>query len=115
MDKPKLSMKLSTGGFDRFLKDGGGIDFRLNQESWSVLADGDIFEFIEDPGGERRYCVKIIKLYKAVSFEELIDNFPDELFDKSKKIAYLEFFAQWWSIEEEQRNGVLGIHVAVLN
>jgi len=91
---PKLSMKLSTGGFNRFLQQGGGVDFRLNEECWSSLEDGDVLEFVEDSGEERRYCVKIIKLYTAASFEELIDSLPSALFDKSKKSAYLEFFSQ---------------------
>ena len=47
---PKLSMGLTTGGFNKFLRDGGGVDFRLDEACWSSLEDGDIFEFVEDPG-----------------------------------------------------------------
>ena len=88
----RLSIGLSTGGFNRFLEEGGGIDFRLDEACWSSLVEGDVVEFIEDPGQERRYRVKIIKLYRAASFETLLDSLPDALFDQSEKGAYLEFF-----------------------
>ncbi|MDF1667875.1 MAG: hypothetical protein P1V97_39425 [Planctomycetota bacterium] len=111
---PKLSMQLSAGGFERFLQDGGGVDFRLNEECWRPLNDGDVFEFVEDPGESRRYCVRIIKKYTATSFSELIDCLPAELFDHSQKQDYLDFFREWWSSEEEAREGVLGLHIEVL-
>ena len=111
---PRLSMGLSTAGFNRFLEEGGGVDFRLNESCWSSLVAGDVLEFIEDPGQARRYCVKILKLYRAASFGELIDSLPEELFEKSEKDAYLEFFAKWWSAEAEKREGTLALHIEVL-
>ena len=112
---PKLSMNLSTAGFDRFLNEGGGVDYRLDEARWSSLEDGDIFEFVEDPGQARRYCVRILKIYKAASFSELLDELPDMLFDKSQKEPYLEFFSQWWSPESEEREGALALHIEVIN
>ncbi|MEM7562301.1 MAG: hypothetical protein AAF353_04520 [Pseudomonadota bacterium] len=111
---PKLSMGLSSGGFNRFLKQGGGLDFRLNEVCWSALEAGDVIEFLEDPNQERRYCVKILKLYKAASFGELIDSLPGKLFDQSEKEAYLEFFSKWWSPESEAREGTMALHIEVL-
>ena len=118
MDKniiPKLSMKISSGGFNKFLNDGGGIDFRLNESCWSSLENGDIFELVEEPDENNRYNVKIIKLYTASSFSKLLDSLPNKLFDKSRKDAYLEFFSQWWSTEAEQQEGTLALHIEVLN
>lgn len=111
---PKLSMGLTAGGFNKFLRDGGGVDFRLNEACWSALEEGDVFEFIEDPGRERRYSVRILKLYKAASFDALIDSLPDALIEKSKKEAYLAFFSEWWSADDEQREGTLALHIEVL-
>ena len=105
----------STGSYDRFLKEGGGIDFRLNQNRWSSLKESDVIEFVDESDEKKRYDVIILKLYKANSFEDLLDNLPDELFDKSRKADYLDFFAQWWSSEQEAREGVLGLHIEVLN
>ena len=112
---PKLSMGLTTGGFEKFLKDGGGLDFRLNEKCWSTLDSGDIFEFVEEPGQNRRYCVKILKLYRAASFKELLEALPDSLFDQSQTDAYLDFFAQWWSAEDEKREGTLALYVEVVS
>lgn len=112
---PKLSMKLSSAGFDRFLREGGGVDFRLDEACWSSLEDGDVFEFLEDPGQARQCLVRIIKLYKANSFSDLIDNLPDTLFEQSQKDAYLDFFSQWWSRESEEREGALALHIEVIN
>lgn len=113
--EPKLSMGITTGGFERFLKEGGGIDFRLDEECWSPLSDGDVFEFVEDPGEARRYKARIIEKYTARSFAELIDSLPGELFDHTQKQAYLDFFLEWWSAEDEAREGVLGLHIEVLD
>lgn len=107
-------MQLTTGGFERFLEEGGGVDFRLDEECWRALNDGDIFEFVEDPGEQRRYSVRILKKYTAASFADLIDKLPESLFDPKQKQSYLDFFAQWWSAEEERREGVLGLHIEVL-
>ena len=111
---PKLSMSLSTAGFNRFLSDGGGVDFRLNEDCWLSLCVGDVFEFVEDPSQERRYSVRILALYKEPSFGELIDSLPDALFEKSEKQAYLEFFSKWWSAEDQEREGTLALHIEVL-
>ncbi len=111
---PKLSMGLTAGGFNKFLRDGGGVDFRLDEACWSSLEEGDVFEFVEEPGQDKRYCVKILKIYKAASFAELVDSLPDTLFQRSKRDAYLEFFSKWWSAEDEEREGTLALYVEVL-
>lgn len=112
--QPRFSIQLTKGGVDKFLSDGGGLDFRLNDTRWHSMDAGDVFEFVEDPGEERRFCVKILEKYQAESFSVLIDSLPSTLFQHSQKQAYLDFFAQWWSTEEEQVKGVIALEIKVL-
>ncbi len=110
----KLTMDITTGGFERFLAEGGGIDFRLDEECWSPLEDGDYFEYVEEPGRKRKYTAQLIKKYPASNFCKLIDSLPSELFDKTKKQKYLDFFLNWWSLEAQEKEGVLGLHIKVV-
>ena len=112
---PKLSMKISSGGFNKFLKEGGGVDYRLDEQCWSPLRAGVIFELVEETNPKNRYCVRIIQLYKAKSFSALLKQLPTTLFDTTETEAYLNFFSKWWSKKDEEREGTLALHIEVID
>ena len=115
----KKSIQLTSKPLEELLRNGDSLDFRLDQEAWRNLKEGDYIEFWEDFTGwqkeptsdARKVVVKIEHIYKAPSFKELfeiIERDPSRLGDKEELLSGLR---SWWSEEKETKEGVLAFHV----
>ncbi len=120
--KVKKSIQLTTLPLDDLLKYKEAVDFRLDEESWKDLKVGDILEFWEDFSGwdkwpserSRRVQVKLVEIFRASSFSDLIDGLPKSFSKWQKKEEIIEDLRKWWTPEREQQMGVLGFFVQVI-
>jgi len=119
----KKSIQLTTEPFEKLLQRGESLDFRLDQEVWRELQAGDHIEFWEDFTGwqkeptedARRAIVRIEHIYKAPSFRELLTIVESEFSRLGDKDELISELRNWWDEEKEMREGVLALHVVLVN
>lgn len=107
----EYKMKLQNDPFNG-IKDGTKtIELRLNDEKRQALKIGDLIEFTNIVTSEV-LRVKIENIYKYDSFEELYKHFDKvELGYKKEEIAKYEDMLKYYSKEEQDKYGVLGIRI----
>ena len=106
------------------MRDGGGIDFRLDEPQWEELEVGDIIQYWEDFSGwdkapapnARRLNVKITDIFRVPTFQDLIARGKEDGFFRGEDAEdIITGLRRWWTPEREQKNGVLGLKVEVLD
>ncbi len=115
----KKSIQLTTEPFEALVQSGQSIDFRLDQEAWKDLSEGDFIEFWEDLTGwqiepeqdARKVVVKIKKIYRAPTFNDLFVLIEEDLSQLGDKEELLSGLRSWWSEEKEQQEGALAFYV----
>lgn len=118
----KKSIQLTSEPMDELLKYGTSIDFRLDEKRWEDLKVDDLIEFWEDFSGwdkepsqnSRRVPVKILGIFRARSFRELLDDLPDTFVEREDKDTLIKGLRRWWTAEKEKQIGVLGLKIDVL-
>ena len=118
----KKSIQCTTEPLNDLISEGTNIDFRLNEAKWQDLKPGDHIEYWEDFTGwqtaptkdSRTVIVRIEHIYKAKTFNELIDLIDEAEFMLCEKESILKSLRRWWSKEQELENGVLGFSVIVV-
>lgn len=110
----KHKMNLNNGPFNR-IKDGTKtIELRLNDEKRQLLKEKDLIEFTNRKTLET-LVVEIVGLYKYSNFEELYKDF-DKIsigYDEDD-VADPKDMEQYYSKEEQNKYGVIGIKIRVL-
>ena len=104
-------MKLQESPFERIKNGTKTIEFRLYDEKRSKIKIGDQIEFSKLADLQETILVDVINLYREDKFEtlfrKLIDN-EDEIKRKTTSMY------QYYSPEEEQQYGVLGIKISLI-
>ncbi len=106
------NMKLHRGPFALIAAGKKTVELRLNDEKRRLLTEGDTIVFTSADG--EQLTVRVTALHKYPSFRELYKDFtpeemgylPDEKADPKDMEAY-------YSPEEQEKWGVLGIEVAL--
>lgn len=103
-------MKLKEDPFYRMKNGLKEIEFRLFDEKRQLIKVGDKIEFSKLPNLDEKLVVDVLDLYRANSFEELFQSIYND-----KKIAAdkAERMRAFYSKDEEQEYGVLGIKVKI--
>lgn len=111
----KYEMKLNNGPFKK-IKDGTKtIELRLNDEKRQLLKEKDLIEFTNRETLEKM-IVEIENLYYYSSFKELYKNFNKiEMGYEKDDIADPKDMEKYYSKEEQEKYGVLGIKIKKLN
>lgn len=117
----KKSIQLTSEPLEELLSKGESLDFRLDQEAWQELREGDYVEFWEDFTGwqkeptedARKAIVKIEHIYKAPTFTELFDVIETEFARLGDKDDLLKGLRSWWSEDKVVNEGVLAFHVVL--
>ncbi len=110
----KHKMRLNNGPFNRIKAGTKTIEMRLNDEKRKLLKENDLIEFINRTTLEN-IIVEIVKLYKYSNFDELYKHF-DKIsigYDKDD-IANPKDMEQYYSKEEQEKYGVIGIEIKVI-
>lgn len=112
--KTTHNMNLNNDPFNR-IKDGTkNIELRLNDEKRQLLKEKDLIEFTNRTTLEI-IMVEIVRLYKYSNFDELYKYF-DKIsmgYDKDD-ISNPKDMEKYYSKEEQDRYGVIGIEVRVI-
>lgn len=107
-------MKLNNGPFENIKNGTKNIELRLYDEKRSLLKIGDIIEFT-DRDTQEVLKTKIIGLYHYPSFDDLYKDFDKkDLGYAEDEIANPKDMEQYYSKEEQNKYGVLGIRIKKL-
>ena len=110
----KHKMKLQNTPFELIKDKTKTIELRLNDEKRQLLNIGDIIEF-QNIITKETIEVVVTKLHNYNSFEELYKNFDKISIGYPKnEIANPEDMEQYYSKEEQEKYGVLGIEISLL-
>ena len=102
-------MKLQNEPFKQIKKEIKKIEIRLNDEKRKIFEINDYIEFTNITTLEIMF-VKITNLYHFESFEKLFNNFDNSILGCG---SYEEMY-KYYSRDEENKYGVLGIEIKVL-
>lgn len=109
-------MKLREVYFNK-IKSGEKIyEIRLNDEKRQLIDVADILIFKKQPDLQEELKTEVKDLIYFKSFKEMIDTLPlvKVGFEKESKQQVLDIYRQFYSVEDEQKYGVLAIKVNVL-
>ena len=103
-------MKLKESPFERIKNGSKTIEFRLFDEKRRQIKIGDKIEFSKLPNLEEKLLVDVIDLYREDTFENL---FRKLYIDEEEIIRKTKAMYEYYSPENEQKYGVLGIKIKI--
>lgn len=109
----KHIMKLNNEPFELIKAGTKTIELRLNDEKRSLVKERDTIEFENRVTGEKLE-VTVVGLHKYDSFEELYKHFDKiTLGYRSDEVAHPSDMEKYYSKEEQEKHGVLGIEISL--
>lgn len=108
-------MKLSTEPFNQIASGAKVIESRLYDEKRQQIALGDEIEFSENDYSENKVNTKVIGLLRYQSFKSLFADHEPALFGGESREFLLNQIKQFYSDEDEQKYGVVGIRLALVD
>ena len=114
MEKDVHKMRLINSAYYCILNDLKDIELRLYDEKRQLLKIKDIIEFTNRETLEQR-LVEVKNLYHYSSFDELYKHFDKvSMGYKENEIADPKDMEEYYSKEEQEKYGVLGIEIKKL-
>ena len=111
----KYNMNLNNDVFNLIKAGTKTIEMRLNDEKRQLLKENDLIEFTNRTTLEV-ILTKVVKLYKFPSFAELYKNFDKVSLGYDKNdVANPEDMGKYYSKEEQDKYGVIGIEIRVID
>ena len=89
---------------------------RLNDEKRQLINVGDIITFKREPGLKESFDAIVKDLVYFRSFEDMVNTLPLKKvgFDMETPNEVIDIYHQFYSIEDENKYGVVAIKVEVL-
>lgn len=110
----KHEMKLNNGPYMNIKNGTKTIELRLNDEKRKLLKIKDLIEFTNRETSEQ-ILVEIVNLYHYPSFEELYKHFDKvSMGYKEDDNADSKDMEEYYSKEEQEKYGVLGIEIKII-
>lgn len=106
-------MKLTPGPFEKIASGKKIIESRLYDEKRQQIVLGDQIEFICSDDSTKNILTNVLALYRYKNFSELFSAFPVAYFGGSSKEELQEEIQRFYSKENEEKYGVLGIKIQV--
>lgn len=111
----KHELRLHNEPFEMIKKGIKKIEMRLFDEKRQLLKVGDFIEF-ENRKNQEKLLVKIVGLYRFESFEDLYKHFDKIILGYNKdEIVSPKDMEKYYSKEEQERYGVVGIEIELVN
>ena len=109
------TMKLHSKSFRKIKEGSKSIELRLYDDKRKKIELGDWIVFQKEPECKETITVEVVGLVRYANFSYLIDDFAPEVYlgHKSKADALKEVL-NFYSAEEQERFGVLGIRFRVV-
>lgn len=105
-------MKLNESPFERIKNGTKTIEFRLYDEKRKKVKIGDKIEFSKLPDLQEKIVAQVIDIYKDKSFKNLFNRIYT---DKKEAERKAESMYQYYSKEQEEKYGVVGIKINLLS
>lgn len=107
-------MKLNPEPFNKIAKGTKTIELRLYDNKRRAISLGDTIIFIREPERTQQLMARVVGLLHYSSFRDLIYDFPAECFGGSDSAEVLDGMRKYYSQQDEQRYGVLGIKIELV-
>lgn len=109
-------MDLQDKYYDYFLKGTKKIEIRLYDEKRQQIKLGDIIRFNKHTKTDETFDARVIGLLRYNSFEDMFKDLDIALLaDKSMtKEELIDILEQFYTKEDQQKYGVLGIRIQLL-
>ena len=104
-------MKLKENPFMRIKNGTKNVEFRLYDEKRRKIMIGDEIEFSKLPDMQEKMLVKVLDLYRDDSFEKLFRKLFTDEEEIQRKVSSMR---QFYSSDEENKYGVLGIKISLI-
>jgi ASC-1-like (ASCH) protein len=108
-------MKLSAEPFAKIANGEKVIESRLFDDKRQQIALGDEIIFSENDHPEHTATTKIIGLLRYQSFKNLFADHDPSLFGGDSREFLLGQIKQFYSDEDEQKYGVVGVRLALVD
>ncbi len=110
-------MSLTSVPFDKIKNRKKTIEIRLYDEKRRGVKVGDVIVFSRLPDKEEKIKVKVVGLSIFKSFHDLISHFDKSKFGHDQALSIedqIQLQREHYTPEEEKQNGVVGIHIKLL-
>lgn len=111
----KHQLKLAQEFFKKIKNGSKVIESRLFDEKRQQINIGDFIEFKQNDNLTETILTKVKALYRYAAFESLFSDFPASYFGGNSKEELLNEIHQFYSAEEEEKFGVIGIKIELEN
>ncbi|MDD4358414.1 MAG: ASCH domain-containing protein [Candidatus Pacebacteria bacterium] len=107
-------MKLSAIPFEKIVSGKKIIESRLYDEKRRQISLGDKINFTCSNNQSKSVSTTITALYRYPNFENLFSDFSPSLFGGNSKEELIEEIKSFYSKEEQEKYGVIGIKIEVI-
>lgn len=104
-------MKLSREPFEKIASGQKIIESRLYDKKRQLINVGDHIEFSQSDDDTKRVLARVEALHRYKTFDDLFSAFPVKCFGETSKEELAREIEKFYSKEEEQKDGVVGIKI----
>jgi len=108
-------MKLSILPFKKIINGKKVIESRLYDEKRRQINPGDRIDFICNNDLSKSVPTTVIALYHYSNFENLFSDFSPSFFGRNSKEELVEEIRSFYSKEEQEEYGVIGIKIKIIS
>lgn len=109
----KHVMKLAPVPFEKIKNGTKTIESRLYDEKRRQIKIGDSIEFVRSDDEGNRVTATVLALNRFKNFEGLLSAFPAADFGGDSKNDLIAELRQFYSPEDEEKFGVIGIKISI--
>lgn len=106
-------MKLAVAPFEKIANGSKIIESRLYDERRRQIDPGDRIEFSCNNNPNQKVNVIVRALYRYPSFESMFSDFPPFYFGGSSKNDLIKEIGIFYSKEDQDKYGVIGIKIEI--
>lgn len=106
-------MKLATIPFEKIASSNKIIESRLYDDKRRQINLEDMIEFTCNDEPIKKILTKVVALYRYTSFEKMFSDFPSSFFGGESKEELAREINTFYSKEEQDKYGVIGIKIEV--
>jgi ASC-1-like (ASCH) protein len=107
-------MKLATVPFEKIASGNKIIESRLYDEKRQQINLGDRVEFTCNDDQSKKVVTVVKALHRYPNFANLFSDFPPSLFGGTSKDDLIKEIETFYSKEEQERYGVVGIKIELV-
>lgn len=108
-------MKLATEPYNKIASGKKVIESRLFDEKRQQIAIGDKIVFSENDKPENTVATEVKGLLRYQTFKELFADHEPSLFGEESRVFLLNQIKQFYSDDDEQKYGVVGVRLQLLD